>query len=193
MLFSPGAMASIRGIRGRLPADPVPEAALVELEDWLGVGLPDAYRSFLAGVADGLVVPGFPELFSVARVRAHVEAEGMRPSAPFTYPAATVAAMMEVLERHPAHTPEAREALAPLLHDGALDGCVPIADGDSDTVVLVVVGESRGLLFRNGDIDVPEHARLYRPGDDRAGGPLDFAAWLPRWLETMIAPVDLTP
>lgn len=191
MSFSERAIASIRSIRGRSPAAPVSEVALAELEGFLGATLPSDYRAFLAEVADGLDVPGFPQLFAVSRVRAHVAAAGMQPAAPFTYADATVAEMVAILERHGPATVEARAALAPLQHGKTLDGCVPIADGDGDTVVLVVTGGSRGLLFRHGRIDLPEHPRLYRPEDERAGEPLDFMSWLPLWLETMVASVDL--
>lgn len=192
MSFSERAKASIRIIRGRSPADPVSEAVLSELEGFLGVALPSDYRAFLAEVADGLDVPGFPQLFSIARVRAHVAAAGMRPAAPFTYPDASVAEMMAILERHAPATAEARAALAPLQRAGSLDGCVPIADGDGDTVVLVVTGRCRGLVFRHGRMVLPEHPRLYRPEDEHAGEPLDFMSWLPLWLNTMVAVVDLS-
>jgi hypothetical protein len=189
--FSPRAIAALRGIRDRTPAEPVPEADLVALEIELGVTLPADHRAFLEQVADGLDVPGYPQIFSVARLRAHVARESMRPAAPFTYPPSTVAAMVAVLAEHPAHTSEARAGLTALAYHGALDGCVPIADGDGDTVVLVVTGPCRGMLFRNGDIDAPEHERLYTVTSGDAT-PLDFRRWLPLWLETMVARVELS-
>lgn len=190
MTLSPRAIQAIRAIRGRTPAEPVPEAELAALEAQLGVALPEPYRAFLAHVADGLDVPGYPQIFSVARLRDTVERAGMRPAEPFTYAPETIAAMLASLERHPPH--QAAAALQPWLHFGTLDGCIPIADGDGDDVVLVVTGPSRGLLFRNGDIDAPEHPRLYHP-ETGSVTPLRFEAWLPLWLEVMVAHVDLSP
>lgn len=191
MTFSARAIDALRGIRSRTPAEPVPEPELAQLEAELGVSLPAEYRAFLGQVADGLDVPGYPQIFSVARLRDHVARSGMRPGEPFTYPPATLDAMVAALTEHPAATPDAWAALSALKHAGALDGCIPIADGDGDTVVLVVNGPSRGTLFRSGRIDAPEHERLYRVTEGTAT-PLDFRSWLPLWLETMVARVDLS-
>lgn len=177
----------LRALPGRIPAEPVPAHRLVAFEGTIGVALPEPYRALLSAM-DGLVVPGYPEIFSLERVEKTLAAEGMRPSAPFAYTEASVAAMTAVLAEHPIGSPSFFAAFRPHVFIGALDGCVPIADGNGDLVVLVVTGPLRGLVFRNGDLDVHEHRRMYDPASSDLS-PLTFERWLPLWVETMIGPL----
>jgi hypothetical protein len=182
-VISSDLVRALRAFPGRTPAEPVPAHRLVAFEATHGVALPAPYRVLLTEVGDGFDVPGFPQVFSLARVEQTIAAEGQRPAGTFPYDEASIAAMSAVIARGG----DLYAALRPHLHIGALDGCVPIADGSDDTVVLVVTGPLRGRLFRNGDNDYHESAHLYDfAGDLR---PLEFEPWLRLWVETMIGPL----
>ena len=177
----------IAAIRAALDASPslvvLPPAgieAVHAFEARLGIALPPAYRRFVIEVCEGIEQDDEPQLYTLAQIEALCASDRVDPRAPFPYSDADANALRASL----ASAPTGRSAFdnatfMALQKRGDTGGALTVAgNGGNDFSVLVVTGEQRGWMWRTGEIDYPEPARV---GDSGAGAPVDFIAWFCLW------------
>ncbi|MFJ4848630.1 MULTISPECIES: SMI1/KNR4 family protein [unclassified Streptomyces] len=189
---------------------PMAAAEVADLEAWLGVELPDDYRSFLLHVGAGGAGPAYG-VFPVRREDSGCwrwsgdAPEEVEPSelAELFPGGADPAAATRILAEQP--SPEAFDDLADL--DAALEvweerlaevqydprftaGALCLCDeGCGLTVWLVVTGPERGRMWRDPRSDGMD----LHPLRDAEGSPVDFASWYLGWLTAAEATCGLVP
>lgn len=180
--------------------EPLTAAEVADVEEWLGVELPEAYRSFLVHVGAGGAGPAFGVLPLrredlggwrwVGDVPEEVEPDRLAELFPG---GVDPMAVTEILAQRPfeedfddladldAAFEEWEERLADVQYDPrSTAGALCLSDeGCGLTVWLVVTGPERGRMWRDPRCDGTD---LY-PLRDADGSPMHFAAWYLAWLE----------
>ncbi|MET7365903.1 SMI1/KNR4 family protein [Streptomyces sp. NPDC005566] len=179
---------------------PLTESGLAELEEHIGVRLPEEYRAFLLQVAAGGAGPAYG-LFPVRHVQSRWRWEGdgadladlSMLAEPFPDQGPDPEALEELLAQRPEEEgfdeieafDDAFEAWdeqwgALLFAPERTAGAIPISHlGCAQREWLVISGRHRGTIWSDGRVDDVDLVPLL--DDDRK--PVTFARWYMTWLE----------
>ena len=156
--------------------EPATEAEVGAFETKHRITLPTAFRQFVLEVANGLSVDGEPTLYSLVAIGSALESD---PAQPFWYSNADATALRAAVATDGGVLTS--ERVMALQKQGTSPGCLPVAEGDgNDSPILVVTGEQAGVMWRTGEVDLPDSRARYVTGAN-AMEPLDFVSWFELW------------